>query len=87
MLGPSAEVPMASVRECFAANVFGLLELCQAGACVYARMLVVFVRVCICVRGQGGMCHVARGNKTASGSTCCSPLTYTTHVCVCVCHI
>lgn len=33
MLGPSAEVPIASVRQCFDANVFGLLELCQV-SCV-----------------------------------------------------
>lgn len=29
MLGPTAEVPLAAVRQCFDANVFGLLELCQ----------------------------------------------------------
>lgn len=29
MLGPTAEVPLAAVRACFDANVFGLLELCQ----------------------------------------------------------
>lgn len=31
MLGPTAEVPLAAVRQCFDANVFGLLELCQVG--------------------------------------------------------
>jgi hypothetical protein len=29
VLGPVAEVPLAAVRQCFDANVFGLLEVCQ----------------------------------------------------------
>lgn len=47
MLGPTAEVPLAAVRQCFDANVFGLLELCQVGTaacyavlccCSYSRL-------------------------------------------------
>lgn len=33
VLGPTAEVPLAAVRQAFDANVFGLLELCQVRAC------------------------------------------------------
>jgi NAD(P)-dependent dehydrogenase (short-subunit alcohol dehydrogenase family) len=33
VLGPTAEVPLAAVRQAFDANVFGLLELCQVSEC------------------------------------------------------
>jgi hypothetical protein len=37
MLGPSAEVPIASVRQCFDANVFGLLEMCQVSCALQSQ--------------------------------------------------
>jgi short-subunit dehydrogenase len=28
-MGPTAEVPLSTVQQCFGANVFGLLDVCQ----------------------------------------------------------